>query len=46
MSFATLKPPVLKADGLAAGKGVLIIHDLAEAKEELRNMLAPEIWRS
>jgi phosphoribosylamine--glycine ligase len=36
----TLNPPyVLKADGLAAGKGVLIIHDLAEAKEELRNML-------
>ncbi|MGO4820062.1 MULTISPECIES: phosphoribosylamine--glycine ligase [unclassified Flavobacterium] len=35
-----LNPPyVLKADGLAAGKGVLIIHDLAEAKEELRNML-------
>jgi phosphoribosylamine--glycine ligase len=30
---------VLKADGLAAGKGVLIIQDLAEAKEELRNML-------
>ena len=29
----------MKADGLAAGKGVLIIHDLAEAKEELRNML-------
>lgn len=38
--LATLTPPyVLKADGLAAGKGVLIIHDLAEAKEELRNML-------
>lgn len=38
--LATLKAPyVLKADGLAAGKGVLIIHDLAEAKEELRNML-------
>jgi phosphoribosylamine--glycine ligase len=38
--LATLKPPyVLKADGLAAGKGVLIIQDLAEAKEELRNML-------
>jgi phosphoribosylamine--glycine ligase len=38
--LATLQPPyVLKADGLAAGKGVLIIHDLAEAKEELRNML-------
>ena len=36
----TLQPPyVLKADGLAAGKGVLIIKDLAEAKEELRNML-------
>ena len=32
-------PYVLKADGLAAGKGVLIIKDLAEAKEELRNML-------
>lgn len=36
----TLQPPyVLKADGLAAGKGVLIIQELAEAKEELRNML-------
>jgi phosphoribosylamine--glycine ligase len=36
----TLQPPyVLKADGLAAGKGVLIIHDLEEAKDELRNML-------
>jgi phosphoribosylamine---glycine ligase len=36
----TLQPPyVLKADGLAAGKGVLIIQDLAEAKEELRKML-------
>ncbi|NJM79287.1 MAG: phosphoribosylamine--glycine ligase [Flavobacterium sp.] len=32
-------PYVLKADGLAAGKGVLILHDLAEAKKELRNML-------
>jgi phosphoribosylamine--glycine ligase len=38
--LATLQAPyVLKADGLAAGKGVLIIHDLAEAKKELRNML-------
>lgn len=37
----TLKPPyVLKADGLAAGKGVLIIDDLEEAKQELQNMLA------
>ncbi len=36
----TLQSPyVLKADGLAAGKGVLIIPDLDEAKEELRNML-------
>ena len=32
-------PYVLKADGLAAGKGVLIINDLEEAKTELRNML-------
>jgi phosphoribosylamine--glycine ligase len=36
----SLQPPfVLKADGLAAGKGVLIINDLQEAKTELRNML-------
>ncbi len=36
-----MKPPyVLKADGLAAGKGVLIIESLAEAKKELKNMLA------
>lgn len=32
-------PYVLKADGLAAGKGVLILNDLAEAQQELRNML-------
>lgn len=36
----TLPPPyVLKADGLAAGKGVLIIASLEEAKSELRSML-------
>ena len=39
----TLKAPyVLKADGLAAGKGVLILEDLAEAKTELENMLTNE----
>ncbi|PIF05171.1 MAG: phosphoribosylamine--glycine ligase [Draconibacterium sp.] len=36
----TLKPPyVLKADGLAAGKGVLIIQNLDEAKKSLEEML-------
>ncbi|MEM1001396.1 MAG: phosphoribosylamine--glycine ligase [Bacteroidota bacterium] len=36
----TLNPPyVLKADGLAAGKGVLILKDLNEAKKELKTML-------
>ena len=38
--LTTLQAPyVLKADGLAAGKGVLILNDLAEAQQELRNML-------
>ncbi len=32
-------PYVLKADGLAAGKGVLILDDINEAKEELKAML-------
>ena len=36
----TLNPPfVLKADGLAAGKGVLILDDIQEAKAELKEML-------
>ncbi len=36
----TLQPPfVLKADGLAAGKGVLIMQDLHDAKAELHSML-------
>lgn len=36
-----LNPPyVLKADGLAAGKGVLILNNLNEAKQELENMLS------
>lgn len=41
--LASLKPPyVLKADGLAAGKGVLIINDLDEAKSSLNEMLLDE----
>ncbi len=36
----TLRPPyVLKADGLAAGKGVIISEDLEEAQRELRGLL-------
>lgn len=39
--LSTLKPPyVLKADGLAAGKGVLILDNLDDAHDELTNMLA------
>ncbi|WP_166383397.1 MULTISPECIES: phosphoribosylamine--glycine ligase [unclassified Polaribacter] len=37
----TLAPPfVLKADGLAAGKGVLILNSLEEAKTELEDMVS------
>ena len=36
----SMKPPyVLKADGLAAGKGVLIIDNIQNAKDELRSMI-------
>ena len=39
--LAGLKPPyVLKADGLAAGKGVVILNDLDEAQTELKSMLS------
>ncbi|MCB0637643.1 MAG: phosphoribosylamine--glycine ligase [Lewinella sp.] len=38
--LAGLRPPiVLKADGLAAGKGVLILDSVAAAQQELREML-------
>lgn len=37
----SLQPPyVLKADGLAAGKGVLILNDILVAEAELENMLS------
>src|SRR6056297_2148713 len=43
----TLSPPfVLKADGLAAGKGVVILNNLEEAKAELKAMLVDEKFGS
>ena len=45
--LATLKAPyVLKADGLAAGKGVLIINNLAEAEKALEEMLGGMFGKS
>lgn len=35
-------PYVLKADGLAAGKGVVILNDLQQAKDELKAMLVDQ----
>lgn len=43
----TIQPPyVLKADGLAAGKGVLILHSLDEAKNELEQMLSGKFGKA
>ena len=43
----TMKPPyVLKADGLAAGKGVIITEDLEEAQRVIRDMLSGESFGS
>ncbi len=45
--LASLKAPyVLKADGLAAGKGVLIIDNLEEARQALREMLGGMFGKS
>ena len=43
----SLKAPyVLKADGLAAGKGVLIIDELSEAKNQLNEMLSGKFGKA
>lgn len=39
-------PYVLKADGLAAGKGVLILNSLEEAKDELEKMLGGKFGKA
>ena len=45
--LSTLQSPyVLKADGLAAGKGVLILSDLDEAQKELENMLGGKFGKA
>ena len=42
----TTSPYVLKADGLAAGKGVLIIDDILQAKNELESMLSGKFGKA
>ena len=45
-NYLEILTEVLKADGLAAGKGVLIIDKIEEAKQELNKMvLESKIWR-
>jgi phosphoribosylamine--glycine ligase len=45
--LGSLKPPyVLKADGLAAGKGVVILNDLDEARAELQEMLSGKFGKA
>jgi len=38
------KPPVVKADGLCLGKGVVVSHDLAEAEQAARAMLSGQAF--
>jgi phosphoribosylamine--glycine ligase len=43
--LATMKPPyVIKTDGLAAGKGVLVTHDLDEASHDVREKLSGRVF--
>jgi phosphoribosylamine--glycine ligase len=43
--LASSRPPlVLKADGLAAGKGVIITNDIAEAQSALKDMLVNKLF--
>jgi phosphoribosylamine--glycine ligase len=37
-------PPVVKADGLCAGKGVVVTHDIAEAEQVARSMLSGQAF--